>query len=561
MNVPKQDLKKPSKFKITFKELLPGYLIAFAFCYMLFIYEPMMMYCTNKDQFRFDLRMIAPPMIGIFLMFFFGAAAVLTVLFFISKKLSKEGKPHKVILLGVFYVFVVFYIQGNFLINNLPPLDGSKIDWGAYKSDNLITLIICLVLAAALLFALLKLDLGWLVKYTAGVSLAVFVVMNVSLAATAVKNDPFEKKTDFISSVTGFNDVSADKNFFMFMVDAQSATEFTQVISSDEQFAHTFDDFTYFTDTLSAYAFTRETVPFVLSGHLNKNEENFSDYSKHAFNDSELFKSLEEKGYDIRVYDNEIVWYGEKKFQIKNNIGNNRVKLKFGEFFKQEMTYVWFKYLPYVYKRAAGIENLDFNNCIEMFNWRNDVLYNEFKNVPQLSKSSGAQFHFIHAEGAHVPLDMDENMNRIENGTYLQKTTATVKLIAAFIERLKENGVYDNSVIVILADHGYKPEQASMDYHILSRFNPILLIKGAGEKHDLVYSDKPVSHLDLPRAYDDLLDGKQSTELFTEAEYPRTRTFIWYEYRKEAHMVEYQTDGKATEWDKFRETGSVFDLH
>lgn len=224
------------------------------------------------------------------------------------------------------------------------------------------------------------------------------------------------------------------------------------------------------------------------------------------------------------------------------------------------MRYVWFKYLPYRFKKVSDIENLDFGQTVEKFRWGNDALHSEFNNVPALSLTSGEQFRFIHAEGAHVPLDMDENFNRIGNCTYIQKTTATAKLIAEFIERLKKNRVYDNSAIIIMADHGYQPLNGAPDNYILSRFNPILLIKGVNEKHDFAISDKPVSYFDLPQAYTDLLDGKQSAELFPEAEYPRTRTVIWYEIYKEEHMVEYATDGKATEWDKFRETGNVYDL-
>ena len=343
------------------------------------------------------------------------------------------------------------------------------------------------------------------------------------------------------------------------MVDSQSATEFTNVISTQEQFRHAFDDFTYYTDTLSTYAYTRDSVPYVLSGHLNKNDENFGDYSENALNNSTLFNALEERDYDMYLYDEDLAWYGKKDFDIKNNPGTRNVSLRFGEYFKQEMRYVWFKYLPYGLKKASEIEKLNFGNTIDKFKWGNDVLYNEFNNVSEIEKTSGAQFRFIHAEGAHVPLDMDENMNRIKDGTYIQKTTATAKLIASFINRLKANGVYDNSVIVIMADHGYQPKNAPENY-ILSRFNPILLIKGVNEKHDLIYSEKPVSYLDLPQAYEELLDGKQSTDLFADIEYPRTRKVIWYEIYKEEHMVEYETDGKATEWDKFRETGEIFDL-
>ena len=546
------DIPKKTTAKDTLKQLIPFWIISFVFCYMLFVYEPLMMYCTNKDDFWFDFGIMAGPVSGIFLSIFASSAALLTTIYFLSEKVAR------VVLTAAFTVFIALYIQGNFLIKDLPALDGSEIDWGVYAADNLITLGICVVLAAGVSFAVKKLGLERLVIYAAGVSLAVFAMLTVSLVTTSVNNDLFQSKNNLISTAEKFNAASSDKNFFIFMVDSQSATEFSQVIS-DERFDHAFDDFTYFPDTLSAYAYTRDSVPFVLSGELNKNAEEFGDWSARALNGSTLFKELDSRGYEIYLYDSELAWYGEKDFVIRNNPGIKNANVRIGEFFVQEMRYVWFKYLPYAFKKASGIEWLDFSRCIDMFDWRNDTMYSEFKTVG-ISKTSGAQFRFIHAEGAHVPLDMDEDMNRIERGTYLQKTAATAKLIAAFIERLKENGVYDNSVIMIMADHGYQPAEGKPANYILSRFNPILLIKGEGEKHELLYSDKPVSYLDLPQAYNDLLDGRQSTELFPEAEYPRARTVIWYEIYREEHMVEYQTDGKATEWDKFHETGAVFDL-
>lgn len=548
---------KKTGAKGALKDLVPCWIIIFALCYMLFLFEPLMMYATNRDDFWFDFGIMIIPTLKIFAMFFLGASAVFTGLYFLCRKFSKT--PYRVVLIVLFGAFLALYIQGNFLSAHLPALDGSEIDWSAYTSDNIITLIFLAVLTAALIFAAVKLGLEGFVKYAAGVSLAVFVMLNVSLVTTAAQNDLFAKKNNFISTSEGFNGASSEKNFFIFMVDSQSATEFTEVISSEE-FAGAFDDFTYYPDTLSTYAYTRDSVPFVLSGHINKNEEDFGKYSERALNDSSLFKELEKRGSDIYLYDSELAWYGEKKVDIENDPSFDDVELKLGEYFTNEMRYVWFKYLPYRFKKVSDIENLDFGQTVEKFRWGNDALHSEFNNVPALSLTSWEQFRFIHAEGAHVPLDMDENFNRIGNCTYIQKTTATAKLIAEFIGRLKKNGVYDNSAVVIMADHGYQPLNGAPDNYILSRFNPILLIKGVGEKHDFEISDKPVSYFDLPQAYTDLLDGKQSAELFPEAEYPRTRTVIWYEIYKEEHMVEYATDGKATEWDKFRETGNVYDL-
>lgn len=538
------------------KELLPAWAVAFSFCFMLFIFEPLVMYATNKDDLRFDLGAFFAPLLGIFLMFFIGSAAVLTGLFFLFRALRKPA-VFKIITALVFVIFAATYAQGNFLAGHLPALDGSAIDWSVYTKDNIITIAVWVVLLALMILALVKCELDSVMKFAALLSAAVFVMLSVSLVSVLVKNDAFRRKDAFISSAAGLNGASTDKNFFIFMVDSQSAAEFSEVISSDG-----FDDFTFYPDTLSTFAYTRDSLPYILSGQMNLNEEEFGDYTKNALNSSLLFEELDARGYDLYLYSNELSWYGDRDFDIKNAVDFKKASFRFGEFFKQEARYVSFKYLPYILKKYSDIGNMDFNRAIEMdemYDWRNDALYRGF-NASETETSGAAQFRLIHAEGAHVPLDMDENLNRIENGTYIQKTAATAELIRAFIESLKQAGVYDNSAIIILSDHGYQPASGAPENYILSRFNPVLMIKGFDERHDFAVSDKPVSYHDLPEAYRDLLDGKQSSELFPDAEYPRTRTVIWYEIYKEEHKEEYRTDGKATEWDKFVNTGKVYDL-
>ena len=540
------------------KQLLPGWIVVFAFCFMLFIYEPTVMYASNKDDFWVDLGVIAAPIFEIFLLFFIGSAAVLSILFLLCKIIGKPAL-YKIVVTGFFVIFAATYVQGVFLVGNLPVLDGSSIDWSAYAADNIITLAVWAVLIALWIVALVKCDRDSIVRYAAIMSAVIFVMLSVSLVSVSVKNDAFSGKDNFICASDGLNGASNDKNFFIFMVDSQSASEFSEVIAEDE-FDHAFDDFTFYPDTLSAFAYTRDSLPYVLSGRLNLNEEDFGDYTSNALNDSVLFKALDERGYDMYLYSTELSWYGAKDFDIQNAADFRGAGFRFGEFFRQELRYVGFKYLPYILKKATDIETLDFTRTVDMFDWRNDELYRNFRDASRIELSPGAQFRLIHAEGAHVPLDMDENLYRISGGTYIQKTTATAKLIRTFLEQLKQAGAYDNSVIIIMGDHGYQPTGELPENYILTRFNPVLLVKGFDEHHDFEISDKPVSYLDLPQAYVDLLDGKQSAELFPEAEYPRTRTVIWYEIYKEEHKEEYQTDGKATEWDKFRNTGKTYDL-
>ena len=104
-----------------------------------------------------------------------------------------------------------------------------------------------------------------------------------------------------------------------------------------------------------------------------------------------------------------------------------------------------------------------------------------------------------------------------------------------------------------MSDHGY-----NIDGRIEGRQNPILYIKGMNEHHKMNTSDKPISQEDLINIYDDLLDGKKSTELFKDIPNKRTRRYLLYAYTKENHMVEYEQTGKAWDLETLKKTGREF---
>lgn len=98
-------------------------------------------------------------------------------------------------------------------------------------------------------------------------------------------------------------------------------------------------------------------------------------------------------------------------------------------------------------------------------------------------------------------------MNEIENGTYEQSIEASMTIVATYLQKLKDSGVYDNTAIMILSDHGYNIED---DDSSEKRQHPILFVKGVGEHYDeLQISSAPISQSDYLEAYTRLLDGKQ----------------------------------------------------
>lgn len=549
-------------FKEAAKQLAPSYIITFALCYMLFVFEPVLMYSTNIDDFWFDLETIIPPILGAFGLFLFMVLSLMTLLYTINIRFSENPKVYYLVVIAEFFVFIASYIQGNYLTADLPALDGGSTDWSKYTKDDIITIVIWVILGIALIFAVVKLELAKLAKYLSIGAAAVFVMLTVSLVTETVSNDAFRKKDSTIATETNINNISSDKNFIIFMVDSVSAGDFYDAVNAHDEYKDMLRDFTYYPDALSTYAFTRESVPYVLTGKWNRNEKSFSDYCMDAYNNSELFLELAKRDYDINVYDADIVWQGEKSFDVKNNISGGNPDIYFGTFIQMELRYISFKYLPYYFKGYSGIESFDLNLIIQKFRWDNISIYNNITRNSKLSQSKRDMFQFVHVEGAHLPMRYDKDLNIIEvkDGSYEQLCEATAKVIDAFLQRLRDNGTYDNSVIIILSDHGYDKYGPipQVDDYVLKRFNPILFIKGYGEKHDMEISDLPVSFTDLMQAYKDLLDDKPSTELFSDVEQQRTRTVMWYNYSRENYMVEYETDGAAADWEKFRKTGRIF---
>ena len=268
----------------------------------------------------------------------------------------------------------------------------------------------------------------------------------------------------------------------------------------------------------------------------------------------------------MAIYDDQLIMSRESAKTFRNM--SAAIKINTTNFLEEMIRYDLYKYLPYPLKGKTHIENLNFwssdlEKGHEEFVWKDRVNYDIYNNE-EIKKVDDKIFHFIHVEGAHIWFNLDENLNPIDKtvGTYSQKQAATFKVIEAYLDRLKRAGVYDNSSIVVMSDHGYMDGVWEYDY-ILNRFNPILYIKGINEKHSrMIRSEKPISFADLGSAFSELKAGKTSEELFSDIKEgeERKRKIIYYVWNHEDHMVEYEVTGKAWEDEKMIPTGRVFDL-
>ena len=551
------------------KDLAPACILLFVSCFMLFIFEPILMYATNMLDFWFDFSIMIWPVLRIFFIFFLIGIVIILAVYNADLLISKRLLIYKGITLIGFTVFFLTYIQGNWLAGNLPVLEGEAIIWEDYgKVENVVLILFLAVLVITMITLIRKRGINHTVFCAATCALIVFVMLFASLVPTVISNKALKTKDSFSPTLKNFNTISSNQNFLILLVDSLDSRMCYDVMMEDADFREMMEDFTYYPDALSVYSLTRESIPNILTSTVYRNETDFPNYSSSAYNKSLFFDKLTQNGYEINLYSPSVLWEGKRNFIIENaaSIYDNSIELN--DFMKSELKYTLFKYLPYGLKQYSHIETLDFETCkisnseYKKYTDGNRANYKRLTESNILDKQNENYFQFIHIEGSHTPFNMDKEMNSIEDGTRDQKIAAALTMIKTYLQRLKDNDAYDNSIIVILSDHGYPCSSADeeVEYRVLERFNPALFIKGVNEKHEMLESDRPVYYSDLQDAFCDLIEGKQSTELFSESESGHTRTVLWQTSGTLDHKIEYNTTGKAWERDQFTLTGNVYDL-
>ena len=554
------------------RPLFSALILTFAASFMFFIFEPITLYANNTNDFWFDIYDILPLLLAAFVATFLVLFLICVEVYIICAKIIEKVNLYYYFIAILGCIFLITYIQGNFLASSLPGLNGTLFRWHEYPVDSAISVILWIVvflIAGITIWKIRIVKFNHIVSWLAG---AVFVMLSISLVSTIATHiqEITENKTPHVATYDHYDDVSSNRNFFIFLVDCVSSQTFNELLKDNSEYQSTFKDFTYYPDTTSYYPYTINSIPQILTQEPNLNQTDFRTYSKQAYADSELFKNLESNSYQMSFYDVSTVLEGETADKIKNMTPN--VSIDPARFYSEIIRYDLFKYLPFPLKGKPHIEASNFpstavlNSDQELFldsDLINDVIYR----THSVNIIKNNVFHFIHLEGAHKSYNVDENLVEIDPaiGTYRQKVLATFKTIHSYLQRLQESGAYDNSTIIILSDHGYEESYDSPNWqpqNVLQRFNPLLYIKGVDETHaKMIVSDKPISFADLGSAYNDLLLGKPSTKLFSGISYPRTRKMlVYFSASHPEYLEEYETSGKAWDASQMTPTGTTYKL-
>lgn len=546
------------------KQLLPGIVVSVAVSFLVFLYAPVDLYCSNISEFWFDFGILIKASLGLFLICTAVLLLIYICLWLIHPVLYRIG------LAGGFLGLFCTYIQGNFLIKNLPPLDGTSIRWEEYtvlRMEDFVLWGVGLVIVV-LMYIFLKKDLlSRTVMYLSGGLTLMLLITAVSVVLTS---GGLQEKEHYQYGADKQFVMSEDQNFVILLLDTVDSRTVTELLADHPEYNETFRDFTYFENTVGAYSCTERAVPYILSGDWYENDEPFDEYSKRMYQESPLFRTLQERGYNMELCDSEL-YMDDDLMSMFSNIHKVDFKVSsYARFAKPLVKLIGFRYAPFDLKKKCTFKTSAFAELIKVENTTEETSCSELDHVfkSQLdlkgitTEDSSKKFKFIHLNGAHVPYIYDKDMNIINewDGTYEQSTQATLVGAMDYIEQLRNSGAYDNTAIIVMSDHGFNGSLGQSGEATWMRQCALLLVKGRNEHHDTMQiSQAPISFEDLQEAYVRLLDGKQSDAVFDWKEGDvRERRFLRYSFLDDSHMQEYMQTGYASDMDTMIPTGREY---
>lgn len=545
--------------------LKPAVALMITSCFMLFIFAPIEIYLSNQNEFWYDSYMLMPFLIKDFLI-----ASVVSLCGFIAVYLLGNFF-YTAMVYCYFTCFIACYIQGNYLVRGLPPFDGTDVNWKLYRSETIRDVIIWLVIASIILVVLLILKSRKFLTLVFFASIFFFLMLGSTLMVLGINGGLLEQKQFVKFTKNDQLEMSSDTNFIILLLDAIDETCFWEVWERHPEYEEAMADFTFYNNAMSGYAYTDHSLPLMISGEWFENKEPYEDYIDRIYRDSPFFNFLEEQGYSLSFYDDEIQFEtGVMDGEFANMTYTKSTLWDPKLFNKRIIKMTGVKYAPYFLKPYCWFDPNKLNHQqlgskdAELFVWNNGAFYDDIKKE-SITCVDEKRFKLIHLMGAHVPFRYDQYMNEIEDADYFTCIESSMTVTMAYLDKLREAGVYDNSIIFVLSDHGYNisgdavriPQRDENQY---GRQHPILFVKGLNESHDLKISGAPISYEDLVEAYYKLLEGNLSDDCFEyqEGDY-RERRYLLYKYLGEDHMVEYIQTGYAGDEDTLIPTGRVFD--
>lgn len=547
--------------------------LAFVFTFIMF--GPFELYIANISYLVFGIKQLLPPIIiaGIIIL------AVFTVLFALLR-----GKIFNAVVSIVIGITIAGYIQGNYINIDHGTLDGTGIVWQDFKWQMLVNLFVwAAIILVPVIFCYFSRDI-W--KSFVRIVSLVLVAMQVFGAVYLVIKSAYQINSNI--SGDGYFEcseqfkVSKNKNTIVFLLDRMDKKYMDELLKRDPSLCEKLSGFTYYKNFTGSYSRTFPSVAYLLSGVKYDYDIPSAEYMKKAMSESNFFGALQAAGYESRLYtDTQYVTGSVESFNgTVKNAKSTEGKAKPMKILSAMLNLSAYRYSPeamkpyfHIYTDNIAQKYILGNEDGSIYTVDDAEFYAAFRKKGITTEDNAGSFVFYHLQGAHDPFTMNEKGEAVtldylnyEESMYKQ-IRGDFKMILSYIKQLKAAGVYDNTTIIITADHGRTGTAPSLEEATGKNYGErvlTLLIKeaGADTKQPLKTSMKQVCQANLHKTflrsmgvnYED--DGVRAIEDIGEDE-EITRYFYMsgsnsLKASRDVNLITYEIKGDANDFSNWK---------
>lgn len=464
------------------KKIFAAAILSISISFTVFFFSPIEVFLGNQKEFLINFEQAAIPLLIVSLVC---SAAVLTILILLYKICEKAFEIALRLVLGI---LLAFYMQSLFFNGKM----SSQNEIISYP-DDLKTNIINFIVYYFILFVPLiiyaaahkKSDIKWLnkgnkliVPYAA----SLIFLMQLCGTSVTVLNTDLNKNENTYSSYFSYEpamSLSTEENIVVFLFDRLDSLWMDEVIERYPEVKDELEGFTFYQNNVSHNTNTFPSVSQMLTGVYYKGE-NWVDYLDTAWKSGTIPHELKKNGYNVNLFIDKTTEFNNYK-QLEGICDNieycQRSDYSFNYIGKNGIipTMTRFSFsrtLPYIFKEsmtkdiAPGFSN-EFISYLPEINEKlapvaieskSDIKFNNYIKTYGLKSDSGNKtFTFIHLNGAH---GQNESVSALYNDPESQgfdrisTARGVYEIIFEYLRQMKKLGVYDNSTIIIVGDHG-----------------------------------------------------------------------------------------------------------
>jgi hypothetical protein len=508
-----------------------------------------------------DIPFAVGDVIWLVLALFVGVGAAITLIAYLTKR-----RAFDLVVSFVVGLALAGWLQANFLNPNLGQLMGDQIVWEALTQEALVNLIIWLVVIAVLPILSAISRRVW----TAVVVVVMAVILTGSVIALAVtysspafaSGQPASESSYL--SANGLYTVSASRNEVVFLLDEFDSSYIDKILAQDPAFFEPLTGFTRYTQNVTGYNKTFPSIASMLTGEDYTYATPVSQYYRDAWAGASELRALKAAGWSLNLYsDKSVTYWNDTDFGgLFDNFAHAPRQLDASIALNGLSRLTAFTYSPVIAKPSFWLNSSIFNNSFTVraqsdppYQWGDDPQFVRDLRSGGLRTAPAPRFSFIHLQGSHGPWTLDENGDEVLASTRVTQTMGILRAVFEYVDTMKQLGTYDNSTIIIMADHG---EHALQDAVSLPGPNIAgLMVKMPGESTGAMKtSDAPVS---IANFRPTLLAGaglpyKGQTYAEVPA-LPNVRKFTWIRWASSTspgYAQDYEISGDAREWGNWR---------